>query len=310
MSKLDQELLSAHTEAKKRFETDPSKCYQRHIREVWQERDNRTEIKSLKGAMVRRITRAEAESVILKYEWLAGDPLNKAPMGYGIKAYYGLFLGDELLGANCIGTAGGQIANICGEDYSKKTVTLARGACVPHAPKNAASFFITHTCRQAFKDFGWEIFFAYSDHQAGEIGTVYQAANWFYLGKGVGRGNGKGEGAHYNYLSPDKTKLVKSYQLNHDKDRKFMKSTAGTAAHGSMRAFLRSKGWTQVKDKDKGKWVWFEGPGEPRTTSGSSEINKRVRASAVSSQRRECCGIVPTVGTVLQTYFHSWSPMS
>ena len=231
MSKLDQELLSAHTEAKKRFEADPSKCYQRHIREVWQERDNRTEIKSLKGAMVRRITRAEAESVILKYEWLAGDPLNKAPMGYGIKAYYGLFLGDELLGANCIGTAGGQIANICGEDYSKKTVTLARGACVPHAPKNAASFFITHTCRQAFKDFGWEIFFAYSDHQAGEIGTVYQAANWFYLwARGWDEETERARGAHYNYLSPDKTKLVKSYQLNHDKDRKFMKSTGWDAS--------------------------------------------------------------------------------
>jgi hypothetical protein len=259
-------LSEAHKEAKRRFDADvsKSKCYQRYIREVWQEIENKPEIKSLDGAIVRQITREEAASIILKYEWLAENPLNKAPMGYGIKAYYGLFIGDELLGANCIGSAGGQIANICGMEHSKKTVTLARGACVPHAPKNSASFFITHTCRQAFKDFGWEIFFAYSDHDAGEIGTVYQAANWFYLGKGVGRGNGKGVGAHYNYLSPDKTKLIKSYQLNHDKDKKFMKSIGWTPELGSMRGFLRAKGWTQIKDKDKGKWVWFEGPRKNR----------------------------------------------
>jgi hypothetical protein len=254
----------AHQEAKRRFDADPSKskCYQRHIREVWQELENKPVIASLKGATVRRITREEAASIILKYEWLAGNPLNKAPMGYGIKAYYGLFIGDELLGANCIGSAGGQIANICGPEYGKKTVTLARGACVPHAPKNAASFFITHTCRQAFKDFGWEVFFAYSDHDAGEIGTVYQAANWFYLGKGIGRG--KGLGTHCNYLSPDGTKLVKSYQLNHDKDKKFMKSLGWTPEIGNMRAFLRGKKWSEIKEKDKGKWVWFEGSKENR----------------------------------------------
>jgi len=262
---MNKDYQEAHKEAYQRFINDPTKCYQRHIREVWAKRENRNPIESLKGAQVRQITRKEAESIILKYEWLAVNPLNKAPMGFGIKAYYGLFLNDELLGANCLGTVsitkrtGSGSANICGVETVEKTVSIARGACVPHAPKNAASFFITHTCRQAYKDFGWQIFVAYSDHDAGEIGTVYQAANWYYLG--VGPGSGK----HYNYLSPDGKKLVKSYQLNHDKDKKFVKSLGWTESLGvPMRQFLRSKGWTQIVEKPKGKWVWFEGTKEDR----------------------------------------------
>ena len=33
---------------------------------------------------------------------------------------------------------------------------------------------------------------------AGEIGTVYQAANWLYLGVGVGRSKGRGRWRFFN----------------------------------------------------------------------------------------------------------------
>src|ERR1039458_288567 len=93
-------LEKMHELARERFKDDPSKCYQRHIREVWGEAEQRPQIQSLAGARVERITREEAASIILKYEWLQS-------MGSGVQACYGLKLGGELLGANCFGSMGG-----------------------------------------------------------------------------------------------------------------------------------------------------------------------------------------------------------
>ena len=119
---MDEYLRKMHCIAKERFERDRSKCYQRHIREVWAEAEPREQLTSLAGAIVERITREEAESIILKYEWLAADPRNNAPMGRGIQAFYGLRLNGELVGANCLGKMGGDISNICGKANVKKAV--------------------------------------------------------------------------------------------------------------------------------------------------------------------------------------------
>lgn len=180
-----QYLETMHDIAKSRFLENPEKCYQRHIRELYAETERREPLTSLRraGATVERITREEAATIILKYEWLR-------TLGSGVRAYYGLKLNGELLGANCFGTMGGDIRKICGDEYADRTVCLMRGACVPHAPKNAASFLTRHACRQAFKDFGWCVFFAYSDSDAGEIGTIYQSVGWDFIGQGLGRPSG------------------------------------------------------------------------------------------------------------------------
>ena len=247
-------IAEMHTRARQEFLRNPSKCYQGHLRELWRLAEGRETIQSLEGARVEKISRQQAASVILKYEWLAGDPLNKSPMGFGIKAYYGLLLNGELLGAACLGTAGGLVGDICGHEYRSRTVSLVRGACVPHAPANAASFFDSRVCKQAYKDHQWQIFFAYSDSEAGEIGTIYQAMNWFYLG--IRQNSGR----HYDYLSPDGKRLIKSHALNHDKKRKIMRSLGWTPELGiPMRRWLRDKNWTQIVHEPKSTWVWFEG---------------------------------------------------
>jgi hypothetical protein len=239
-----------HEIAKSRFVAEPTKCYQRHIRELYSEVEMREHIASLKGAVVERITRARAATIILKYEWLR-------TLGSGVRAYYGLKIDGELLGAVCLGTMGGDIRNICGEEYADKTVCLMRGACVPHAPKNAASFLIRHACRLAFKDFGWCVFFAYSDSDAGEIGTVYQASNWYFIGEGLGR---PVKSYHTDYESPDGKVIVSSYKLNHDKRRTFVRSLGWDASKGPMRPYIESLGWKPIKRYGKKKWAWFEGP--------------------------------------------------
>lgn len=248
-----------HDIARERFKADPSKCYQRHIREVWAEVDNKPQLTSLKGARVERITREEAAGIILKYEWLAADPKTKSPMGRGISACYGLKLNGELLGANCFGIMGGKVGDICGPDYANKTVCLMRGACVPHAPENAGSYFTRYACLQANRDFGWEIFFAYSDTQdAAEMGTIYQACGWWYIGQDLGRAKGS---FHVDFLSPDGSQTITSYKLNHQGSAKtFMRSLGWTPENGAMRPWLIYKGWTPIYRYGKKKWLWFEGP--------------------------------------------------
>ena len=278
MYRMNEQYQQAHEEARRRFLLDPSKCYQRHIREVWAEHESRPQLASLKGALVRTLSFPQAEDLILRYEWLAGKPGVKSPMGKAASAFYGLFLNDELLGANVLGMLGGQYrkeagshgggaGNICGK-YLKKTVCLMRGACVPHAPRNAASFLTRYTCSLANREHGWKVFFAYSDVEANEIGTIYQACNWFYLGQGLGSGK------HIDYERTPRVKKtwfqadkITSYELNHHsaKVHEYIEDLGWDGTKGEKRQTLVINGWTPRYSEPKHKWAWFEGTPEEKS---------------------------------------------
>ena len=274
-------VVKAHEEARKRFLADPSKCYQRHIREVWEELEEKHSPCSVEcqrncthfpknARAVKKITREEAAALVLKYEWLAADPKTKSPLGRGIETCYGLFLNGELIGANCFGSMGGKIGDICGPQYTDKTGYLMRGVCVHYAPMHAASFFTSMSCSLASKEMGWKVFFAYSDtHATAEVGTVYQACNWHYNGEDLGRSEGS---HHSNFVSPDGKQRVTSYQLNHDKERKFLRSIGWSEdIQRPMRAWLRdTKGWTEEREYGKKKWVTFVGTKEEKQEMKSS----------------------------------------
>lgn len=245
-----------HEVAKKRFKADPSKCYQRHIGELYGEREQRPQIASLQGAIVKRVSNQQAKDIITKYEWLQ-------KMGSGTIACYGLFVNEELLGVACFAKMGQKIGEICRGETSEETnalaeatVCLQRGACVPHAPKNAASFLIRWACRLASKEFDWKIFFAYSDSQAGEIGTVYQAVGWHYIGTGLGRPKGS---FHTDYVSFDGKTRLTSYAINHNRLK--LMEQFGIPSNVPFRQWLTRQGWEQVRhySEAKGKYVWFEG---------------------------------------------------
>ena len=157
------------------------KCHQRVIREHMAEQpeaeiaEKRKLAADFKNAVVREISYEEAKNLIIAVEYLAS-------MGTTEFAY-GLFVGDHLAGVVCFGrTAGTNVAaSICGPEHKHKVVTLCRGACVHWAHPHSASFLISEACRQMTKK-GYNIFVAYSDPAANEIGTVYQAANWLHCG--------------------------------------------------------------------------------------------------------------------------------
>jgi hypothetical protein len=130
---------------------------------------------SFANAVVRKIDYATAKTVILKYEWLKN---------FGTTEFsFGLYFGKYLAGVVCFGrTAGSNVtSSVAGGPNAQKAITLCRGACVHWAHEHSASYLISAACRLMVAK-GYNIFVGYADPEAGEIGTVYQSANWLYCG--------------------------------------------------------------------------------------------------------------------------------
>ena len=215
------------------------KCHQRKIRDDKMIDQPREVMTTLDGCEVKAITHKEAEAVILEYEWLGTMPTA------GL-AFYGLFdPGDVIIGVACFGRgSGSNAANLCGEEYRDLAICLERGACVHWAHPHTASFMIPRACKQARIDHGWLIFYGYSDHEAGEIGTIYQACNWIFIGQGAGR---PGKSSRAVYTSPT------------GEDYNSRRWRAHKTKGGFEWADAERAGWTRRKQYDKGKYVWFEG---------------------------------------------------
>ena len=97
---------------------------------------------------------------------------------FGLRSPWG-----ELLGVVVFGwTPSPQSHNLCGEEHRDLAICLARGATVHWSPPNAASYLIAQALKQATKTYGWRIYFAYADPEAGEWGGVYEACSWLYTG--------------------------------------------------------------------------------------------------------------------------------
>ncbi len=158
------------------------KAHQRIVREQMAEQsepeieEKRKLATNLKNASVREITYAEARSIVLGNEYLG-------EMNSSTEFSYGLFFGSHLAGVACFGsTAGSKVAaSICGSEHRHRVITLCRGACVHWAHPHSASFLVSSACR-AMTAKGYNVFVAYSDPAAGEIGTIYQAVNFFHCG--------------------------------------------------------------------------------------------------------------------------------
>src|SRR5271155_10325 len=238
-------------EANERFKANPEKCFQRHMREVWGEREPHPLILSLDGARTVKISNEQAAEIILKYEWLG-------TMASGTIASYGLMLNEELLGVVCFGKNGSVEALETIHEDTKKVICLVRGACVPHAPKNTASNLIRYACKSAAKDFGWTHFLAYADEQAAEFGTVYAASNWKNIGKAE-------QGEKKNFTSPDGAVKISSYQFNEKNEDKFY--LLGWDGQEGKYEFLRRLGYSEQTEAVKARWLWIEKAGreaEPR----------------------------------------------
>lgn len=128
----------------------------------------------IKKAEVKETTREIAEGIIKEYEWLGC----LAAINW---FYYGIFF-DGVCGGVVVYSPE-YIENLGKWDkygYTGKIILLSRGACVHWAHPHSASKLIRQSMKMLPERF--KVVTATVDDLAGEIGTIYQACGFDYVG--------------------------------------------------------------------------------------------------------------------------------
>lgn len=150
-------------------------CFQRQLRDQKDTGEQDT-LEEMKKCEVKLITFKEAQEFILDFEWLG-------TMGT-TKFSYGVYTNDRLTAVYCFGLTAGTAAlsQVFGEVNKKRGLVLVRGACAPWSHKHMSSFGMGKVLPILHENQNIDFLIAYSDPEAGEIGTVYQATNWSFYG--------------------------------------------------------------------------------------------------------------------------------
>jgi hypothetical protein len=125
----------------------------------------------IRGAQVRPITLAEARTIIEVYE----------PMPAVSWLAFGIFFGDRLGGTVVYGPEYGENLGVWdGRGYTGQLIALLRGACLHWAHPHAASKLIRRSMDLLPKRY--KVVTATVDRGVDEVGTVYQAAGFDFVG--------------------------------------------------------------------------------------------------------------------------------
>ncbi len=159
-----------------------------------------------------QITCKRIKEFIERHEWLGNMP--HRPTHRFIATYKG-----HLAGVIVMATPNA-FSNLLGKENRNKEKLISRGACISWSPKNLASSLIMFSIKWMVKNTTYRYFSAYSDTVARELGTIYQACNFKYLGQN--------SGARFEYHDPSnpdkgwfsdrifrKTTSYKRYALEH-----------------------------------------------------------------------------------------------
>ena len=73
-------------------------------------------------------------------------------------------------------------SKLLGDDTSSIEKLISRGACISWSPKNTGSWLVMQSITWMIANTPFRLFTAYSDPEAKELGTIYQACNFTYLG--------------------------------------------------------------------------------------------------------------------------------
>ena len=123
---------------------------------------------------------AEIKAFIEQHEWLGKLP-NRPTHRFTAR----LKRSGVLAGA-IIMAVPNAFSNLLGKENSHREKLISRGACISWAPKNLASWLIMKSIKWMVRNTEFRYFTAYSDPEAKELGTIYQACNFIYLGQSNG----------------------------------------------------------------------------------------------------------------------------
>jgi hypothetical protein len=156
----------------------PQKAHQRIIRERLAAKSPESAAVDIRGAQVRPITLAEARALIEVYE----------PMSAVSRFAFGIFFDRRCGGAVVYGDEYTENLGVWDRyGYRGKIIALLRGACEPWAHPHSGSKLIRRSMRLLPEQY--RVVTATVDALANEIGTIYQAAGFDYVG--VMRGGGR-----------------------------------------------------------------------------------------------------------------------
>jgi hypothetical protein len=250
------------------------KAYQRVIREQ-KEKTDKIRLQegidtSLKSAIVKPVSYHLAKKIILEYEWLG----TMATTNY----HYGIFFGNLCGGVVCYAVGGGG-ANVYASHelgvFKHQLAYLARGACAYWTPTGSASKLISFSLKFLRRDCKEvRLALAYSDTDAGEIGTVYQATNWICVGKG-----------RYTNQMIAPNGRVYDQKIIHN-----LRIQAGkrkTVKWGQQKHHMLNTGWKLQKSNPKYRYVYILADGEER-----DKIYKGLKPMIKDYPKRPVAGVV------------------
>jgi hypothetical protein len=136
--------------------------------------------------------RAKMKAFIERHEWLGN--LSQYTTHWFATYHKGQLAGVVLMNVP------NSFSKMLGENTPQLERLLSRGACVSWSPKNLASRLITQSIEWMVHNTDYRLFTAYSDPNAGEIGTIYSACNFYYLGQK--------SGTTTRYINPYTGKIV------------------------------------------------------------------------------------------------------
>lgn len=134
----------------------------------------------LEKSKVTEIPFNHAKEIIEKYEWLGCMPVC-------VKHCYGIFFphkdGDGWLcgGVTVFSSEYAENTGVWDKyGFGGKIILLARGVCRHFCPKNANSHLIMESIKLLPTQY--EVITCTVDNLAGEVGTIYQSCNFYYVG--------------------------------------------------------------------------------------------------------------------------------
>jgi hypothetical protein len=176
-------------------------CWQKHIREQNYESDliksglskihtDCLSISDFEFKYVPKVDKLNCKLVkefIEKHEWLGKMP--NRPTHRFIATYEGIVAGVLVMGTP------NAFSYLLGKPNLNLEKQISRGACISWSPTNLGSWLIMNSIRWMIKNTEFRYFTSYSDTAAKELGTIYQACNFTYLGKT--------SGSRYEFYDPE-----------------------------------------------------------------------------------------------------------
>lgn len=199
--------------------TQPQEAHQHVIREELAKIEPCSFLADIKTAVVKDIGVDEARAIIQRNEWLRTMP------AFVIKCF-GIFFDGELGGVAVYSQEPGENLGIWDRfGFTNKIICLSRGACAPWAHKHSATKLIRASMKMLPEKY--KVVTCTADATAGEVGVIYAACGFDYIGT-----LSEGGGCKASIINPDgkRTSDREAYHLYGTRSIKKLREMGFTVA--------------------------------------------------------------------------------